>query len=57
MIRTTYAPPFRAEALPTTRDGWLRRAGLTDPAIIAERVHRASTPTEEPRYADFFDAR
>lgn len=52
---STYSPPIRADELPTTRDAWHRRTGLTDPAVIAAAVRRrlAAVPGEA-RYADFF---
>lgn len=53
-----YAPAVHPDELPTTRAAWHRRAGLTDPAVLALAVQRRidSVPSE-PRYVDFFHAR
>jgi hypothetical protein len=53
--RTTYAPPMRADELPASKAEWRRRAGLTDPAVLAANVRlRTSGNGTEPSYADFF---
>lgn len=53
---SAYAPPFDGAVLPRTREEWRRRAGLTDPAVLATAVrHRiCAGETDNPSYADFF---
>jgi hypothetical protein len=54
---TTYAPPARTDQLPTSRDDWHRRTGLTDPVVIAAFIARrleTGPVVREPSYADFF---